>query len=257
MNRDIAASFLRESGHNVICVDGGAKAIAAVTATDFDVVLMDVRMPKMDGLEATRRIRALQGPRSRVPIVALTAQAFTEQVAECRHAGMDSHLAKPFDPAMLVAAVVQAAAAGPSRGAEVGAALAAVKVAAVVAVPMIGAELPVLDQTAFERTAIFLAPEAVASYLHTITELSEILLRDLREPYAIERLGEKLAEAAHVLAGSAGMLGFKRLSAISRGFERAIRVGAAETPSLAGGLSAVLGDTMQAIRERELMPAAA
>jgi len=51
-------------------------------------------MPEMDGLEATRRIRAPEGARGRVPIVALTAQAFTDQVAECRKAGMDGHLAK-------------------------------------------------------------------------------------------------------------------------------------------------------------------
>ncbi len=98
MNRDIAASFLRASGQRVDCVEGGAEAVSAVAGIDFDVVLMDVRMPGIDGLEATRRIRALDGPRGRVPIVALTAQAFTEQVAECRNAGMDDHLVKPFSP---------------------------------------------------------------------------------------------------------------------------------------------------------------
>jgi PAS domain S-box-containing protein len=85
MNRDIASSFLRVGGHNVTCVDSGAEAVAAVATHDFDVVLMDVRMPEMDGLEATRRIRALAGSRGQVPIVALTAQAFSEQVAECRN----------------------------------------------------------------------------------------------------------------------------------------------------------------------------
>lgn len=59
----------------------------------------------LDGLEATRRIRALDSPRGRVSIVALTAQAFTEQVAECRQAGMDAHLAKPCTPDVLLAVV--------------------------------------------------------------------------------------------------------------------------------------------------------
>jgi two-component system, sensor histidine kinase len=105
MNRDIAGSFLRAAGHKVTCVEGGAEAIAIVEQTDFDVVLMDVRMPEMDGLEATRRIRAIAGVRGQVPIVALTAQAFSEQVAECRKAGMSLHLPKPFDPDSLLAAV--------------------------------------------------------------------------------------------------------------------------------------------------------
>ncbi|MDQ2762087.1 MAG: ATP-binding protein, partial [Pseudomonadota bacterium] len=97
MNREIASAFLRAAGCDVTCAEGGAEAVSAAAGTDFDVVLMDVRMPGMDGLEATRRIRVLQGARGQVPIVALTAQAFTDQVAECRKAGMDSHLAKPFD----------------------------------------------------------------------------------------------------------------------------------------------------------------
>jgi signal transduction histidine kinase/CheY-like chemotaxis protein len=115
MNREIAASFLRFSGHRVTCAEGGAEAVAAVSATAFDVVLMDVRMPDVDGLEATRRIRALQGPHGQVPIVALTAQAFTEQVAACRKAGMDTHLAKPFDPDMLLATVLRVAGKGPAK----------------------------------------------------------------------------------------------------------------------------------------------
>ncbi len=105
MNRDIALGMLQAAGHVVALAENGAEAVAAAAAADFDVILMDVRMPGMDGLEATRRIRALAGPRGAVPIVALTAQAFLEQVAECRDAGMDDHLVKPFAPADLLVAV--------------------------------------------------------------------------------------------------------------------------------------------------------
>jgi CheY-like chemotaxis protein len=108
MNCDIAASFLRAAGHVVTCAEDGVQAVAAVAKTDFDVVLMDVRMPNMDGLEATRRIRALEGARGQIPIVALTAQAFTDQIAACREAGMDSHLGKPFDADSLLAVVSDA-----------------------------------------------------------------------------------------------------------------------------------------------------
>lgn len=115
MNREITEAFLRAAGLEVTCVESGAEAIAKVALTDFDVVLMDVRMPIMDGLEATRRIRQLGGSRGQVPVVALTAQVFAEQVAKCREAGMNSHLAKPFDPNMLLAAVTQAAEVNSAR----------------------------------------------------------------------------------------------------------------------------------------------
>ena len=112
MNRDIAGSYLRAAGHKVTCVESGAEAIAAIKTTAFDVVLMDVRMPEMDGLETTRRIREFAGTRGRVPIVAFTARAFTEQVLECREAGMDNHLAKPFTPDTLLTAVLNAVGMG-------------------------------------------------------------------------------------------------------------------------------------------------
>ena len=108
MNRDIAAAFLQSAGHRVTFATDGAQAVAAVAASDYDLVFLDVRMPGMDGLEAARRIRALPGARGRVPIIALTAQAFSEQVAECRAAGMTDHLSKPFTPAALLAALAKA-----------------------------------------------------------------------------------------------------------------------------------------------------
>jgi PAS domain S-box-containing protein len=111
-NCDIAAAFLRAAGHDVVCACSGAAAVAAVAAGPFDAVLMDVRMPGMDGLDATRHIRALGGARGRVPIVGVTALALAEHVKECHAAGMDGHIAKPFTAAALVAAVVRALAAG-------------------------------------------------------------------------------------------------------------------------------------------------
>jgi signal transduction histidine kinase/CheY-like chemotaxis protein len=115
MNRDIATSFLSAAGHRVTQAKTGEEAIVAAAEADLDVILMDVRMPGMDGLDATRRIRGLQGSRARVPIVALTAQTFTEQVAACREAGMDSHVGKPFDQITLLTAVTCAAEAGGMR----------------------------------------------------------------------------------------------------------------------------------------------
>jgi CheY-like chemotaxis protein len=79
--------------------------VAAAAARDFDLILMDVRMPRMSGIEATRAIRAIPGPRGRVPVIALTAQVFADQIEECRGAAMDEHLAKPFTREGLLAAV--------------------------------------------------------------------------------------------------------------------------------------------------------
>jgi hypothetical protein len=256
MNRDIASSFLRAAGHRVTCVEGGGAAIAAVQTIDFNVVLMDVRMPEMDGLEATRRIRALGGKRALVPIVALTARAFTEQVAECRKAGMDAHLPKPFDPDSLLTAVLHAYAAGPTHGEGIiasGPSIGPAVVRDAAAIPVIGAELLVCNASAFERTAFYLAPEAVASYLAAIAARADALLRGLRAPDALINNGPELAEAAHTMAGSAGMFGFERLTAVGRRFERAVQAGAAETPALATGLSAALEVTLQVIHDRTLV----
>jgi PAS domain S-box-containing protein len=96
MNREIAGAFLQAVGREITYAGGGVEAVDLVTNFDFDVVLMDVRMPVVDGLEATSRIRALGGVRGCVPIIALTAQTFAEQIEACRQAGMNDYVAKPF-----------------------------------------------------------------------------------------------------------------------------------------------------------------
>lgn len=111
-----------------------------------------------------------------------------------------------------------------------------------------GVEAPVLNTAAFERTASYLAPDAVAKYLRTIAEHSENLLRALAEPDAFRVSVGGLADAAHTLAGSAGLFGFERLVELSRGFERAARHGGSDAPVLAGGLGLALGETIRTIQ---------
>jgi CheY-like chemotaxis protein len=90
-------AVLTDAGHEVMLVKNGAEAVAAVKAMDFDLVLMDVQMPEMDGIEATRRIREM-GERARgLPIIALTGYAMEEEIARCRAAGVNEHLSKPID----------------------------------------------------------------------------------------------------------------------------------------------------------------
>jgi CheY-like chemotaxis protein len=249
MNRDIAGSILRAAGHKVICVESAVQAVMAVAISEFDVVLMDVHMPDMDGLEATRRIRALGGARERVPIVGLTAHAYDQQVEECRKAGMNGHLSKPFDPDTLAAAVVRAAATEPG-GNGIESKLVPIPWRPPVMIPVVSSDLPIFNTMAFERTISFLTPDAVASCLQKIAALGDGLLLMLQGSNALGCTSDEIAVAAHTVAGSAGMLGFDRLSAIGRRFEWAVESGSVEAPALAESLIAALKATLTEIRSR-------
>jgi CheY-like chemotaxis protein len=249
MNRDIAGSILRAAGYEVTCVAGGAEAITAIKVTEFDVVLMDVRMPAMDGLEATRRIRGLEGRRGLVSIVALTAQDFPEQIDACQKAGMNGHVSKPFDPDKLAAAVVRATMAGSVPGKPLAPDFMTVSLPAPTA-RGIGSEVPLIDLETFKRTASFLAPKALASYLRKISALAKALLVMLDGSDIPEYDPNEFAGAAHIVAGTAGMFGFERLTVVSREFERAKECGTSETAPLAEALSAAIKATLPEIRSR-------
>ena len=115
VNQHVALAMLRKAGHVVRVVGNGVDAVEAVRAEDFDIVLMDVQMPVMDGIEATRQIRTLPEPRGRVPVVALTADAMTGAKEYYLQAGMDDYLAKPIRAAALLAKLAALAPAGPAN----------------------------------------------------------------------------------------------------------------------------------------------
>ncbi|WP_199228771.1 response regulator [Azospirillum sp. TSH100] len=96
IGRLVAAGFFKALGHGVTTAEDGAQGLAAATAGRFDLIVMDVQMPVMDGHEAARAIRALPGEAGLVPIVALTAGTDAEDDAQCRAAGMDDCLHKPL-----------------------------------------------------------------------------------------------------------------------------------------------------------------
>ena len=100
VNQHVARSLLAKQGHDVDIVDNGQLALEAVLAKPYDLVLMDIQMPVMDGHEATRRIREMKHYAS-LPIVAVTAHAFAEERDRCAESGMDDFLAKPMKPAAL------------------------------------------------------------------------------------------------------------------------------------------------------------
>jgi PAS domain S-box-containing protein len=256
MNREIASAFLRDAGHAVACVESGREAVEAAAVADYDVVLMDVRMPGMDGLEAARRIRALTGARGEVPLIAMTAQVFAEQVEDCRRAGMGSHLAKPFTQDELLVAVERAVTVGEARqvsspaGSETakperpaqaeGSAVAEAPEAAPSVREVSGSGLPVWDRAAFARTAGFLTPEIVSAHMQALEAGAASLRHGLCEPSSSAAGAGGLAEAAHALAGSAGQCGFQRLAHAAKCYEWAADSDSSDTPVFVEGLLAAI-----------------
>jgi len=114
-NRDLLRIMLQAADCDTAEACDGREAVNAASAEAFDLILMDVRMPVMDGLAATRAIRALADPASRTPILAVTAEAMPEDAARCLSAGMDGHLAKPVTQAKLYAAIDETLSAAASR----------------------------------------------------------------------------------------------------------------------------------------------
>jgi CheY-like chemotaxis protein len=99
INREIVQSLLEPTGLEIDCAENGKEAVRMFAQSpDYDMIFMDVQMPEMDGCEATRRIRLLDIPQAKtIPIIAMTANVFKEDIEKCLSAGMDGHLGKPLD----------------------------------------------------------------------------------------------------------------------------------------------------------------
>ncbi len=204
MNRELASAIVRNLGHRVVEVANGDEAVSAVRDGSFDLVLMDVQMPVMDGLEATRRIRQLAAPKGSVPIVAITANAVPEEVMACREAGMDEHLAKPIDRRRVAETIDRLAVTrGEDGAARTGSGRAA---------PSILEEVLAPDQAA-ALTAAFrnVVAESVGKILETPMDLA-----------AVAWLG-------HDLASAAASIGMHEVEAIARELRAAARAGDAQS----------------------------
>lgn len=216
-NRRVARAMLSAAGHSVELAADGSAAIEAVTAHEFDAILMDLQMPVMDGLEATRRIRALPSPRGRVPIFALTASALPEQIEQCRQAGMNGHLAKPIDRGPLLALLESAH-------------------------PSERASAQVLMPGVLERLERDLGPVAPAVMTGFVAELrlgQQLLTRAEADgvlPAGIAQTVQRIASGGH-------MVGADRLASASEALSAALAGSGESRAALVAALSAI-NDTL-------------
>lgn len=110
-NRVLARRILQKMGYEAALAEDGEEALGRCAEADYELVLMDLQMPRLDGVEATRRIRSLPGRAARPYIVALTASTQPEELRQCREAGMNDYLSKPLQIAALRAALLRGHAA--------------------------------------------------------------------------------------------------------------------------------------------------
>lgn len=215
INQKVVASYLKKRGHEPDLVDNGLEAVAAVERGDYDVVLMDVQMPELDGLQAARRIRALVPGLCDVPIIALTANAMKGAEEECRAAGMDDYVSKPIDPEILL-----------SKLAALAQALEAEAPAAAPAGPAAPEETPrsdeasAIDLSSLEALEAVMTPDEIEALLEGY--LTENAKR-LAKIHELAREGEHAAAAreAHAMISTSGSVGAMRLSELARDYEHA------------------------------------
>jgi signal transduction histidine kinase/CheY-like chemotaxis protein len=254
VNREVALGLLKRHGHEVTVVTDGAEAVEAARPGGFDVVLMDVHMPGMDGTEASRIVRGFPGPESRVPIVALSASVLKDEVDVCFEAGMDEFLAKPIDPAALTRVLARL---GASRGAAR---------AAPGAAPSQPVPLPVSPEPAPSPAVRAPAPEPLLdeAYLRALVDALgvahvaalAVALPEEMDPH--QRQLTRMAPAtdvtalrapAHALKGVAANLGLSALAALAGAVEEAARGGdAARVEKLAADLPGCADASLAALR---------
>jgi signal transduction histidine kinase/DNA-binding response OmpR family regulator len=234
-NQLIATSYLEKMGHRVDVANNGREAVEAAAALPYDLILMDVQMPEVDGLEATQRIRALSGPARVTPIVALTANAFAQDERICREAGMDGFIAKPFEAATLAAALTQYARAEAGNY--------------VTPVPAAEAE-PVFDAHALDRIEEQIGAEATR-------KVAALFGQDVRG--RLDRLAAmgvdaaaQAAREAHSIKGSALSVGAMKLGRLAAKFEMdATTLDAAEFAARIGRIAAAFAEAQTRLAARE------
>ena len=255
INRQVAVELLAGVGLNAETAANGREALEKTGRGDYDLILMDVQMPVMDGLEATRLLRARPGW-AHVPIVAMTANAFAEDRARCLQAGMDDFVAKPVEPESLFSTLLKwlprRAETSPPAGAAPAEPMPDTSAAAdLAAIP--GLELALALRSVLGKTERLV--DLLRTFAVTHADDAARLSRALASGDA-----ETARHLAHTLKGVAGTLGLMRIQRQVAGVEQALReertpqaqaLAAALAPELAATCDALL-----ALREPPLPCAA-
>jgi CheY-like chemotaxis protein len=219
INQTVATRLLERLGHRADTADDGREAIARLEEESYDVVLMDVQMPVMDGLEASRAICARWPIGRRPRIVALTAEAMAGDREKCLRAGMDDYMVKPVTLERLSSVLARCRpVSGPS---ETEPATGAEPVADEPADVVDGAiDRRVLDQLREDLGGAAPVGEVIATFL----EKTPAILAELRDA-AAQSDGERIRQAAHTIKGTSATLGARRLAERCAELERMGRAG--------------------------------
>ncbi len=210
INQQFATLVLSKAGHSVEIAANGREAVEALRGSDFDVVLMDIQMPELNGVQAALEIRALPEPKCRVPIIAVTAHAMAGAREEYLGAGMDDYISKPYQPALLLSMLDKVADRGatPSQTPIVAASDAKAVIAR-------AEDLPVLDRDQLDTFgSVFSVSKmkTLASLYMIDVEARLVLLAECRANNDFDGVSRQ----AHMIVSTAGNLGAKQTSALAR-----------------------------------------
>ena len=209
-NQLVGSGMLTRAGYQVDLANNGLEAVDKVKQNPYQLVLMDVRMPEMDGLQATRVIRSLQGECAVVPIVAMTANAVKEDLESCLEAGMNDYLTKPVSRNDLTATVSKWLAPAPAENP-----------APVAATPDMDAQAEdaMIDESAFVVLAEDTSPELVPHMVGIFVQESKLRMQHILELSA-DADCEKIGDEAHTLKSTSITFGANRLHGLSRLLEQ-------------------------------------
>lgn len=241
-NRVVAAKMLSSFDIDVDFAEDGAEAVETGSLTAYDLILMDMRMPNMDGPSAARMLRAGTGPNAGTSIIAFTANAFPEDIQICREAGMDDVVPKPVRKRNLVGAlhaalqrgghVVSMAPTVPSADRPTERAAPAPEV-----VP-VATEEPAFEPHVYQDLEREIGPETMAEAFAMFAAETQARLERLRALNPTQSADlEVIGREAHTLKGDAGSFGLLQAAALAQGLEKAARgTGIADYPQMLGGL---------------------